>query len=177
MIEGNPPPTHQNLSRCQFRFTQFRALPSWFQQQKYLSDSILRPPTTQKFGSAFPTQNRLQIHPSQKLFFPPPQKKIRLQKPLPGIKHTEVLMAVMDNQTPSGVLEVIKMAKLQKMINTISIKPQGASRDWTFLFDKKIWNKVFFVWEKLLFVSQNSGFYQKKLMGWWRWNRGVSFLF
>lgn len=51
-------------------------------------------------------------------------------------------MAVMDNQTPSGVLEVIKMAKLQKMINTISIKPQGASRD-IFVW-QKLWELFFF---------------------------------
>lgn len=132
MIEGNPPPTHQNLSRCQFRFTQFRALPSRFQQQKYLSDSTLRPPTTQKIGSAFPTKNRLQKPPKKK--FPSPKKRSDSKNPspvdpppkkktFPPLKHTEVLMAVMDNQTPSGVLEVIKMAKLQKMISTISIKP------------------------------------------------------
>ena len=34
-----------------------------------------------------------------------------------------VLMAVMDSHTPSGVFEVMKMARLQKMIITISTNP------------------------------------------------------
>lgn len=36
-----------------------------------------------------------------------------------------VLMAVMDSHTPSGVFEVMKMARLQKMISTISTNPDG----------------------------------------------------
>lgn len=39
----------------------------------------------------------------------------------------KLLMAVMDSHTPSGVLEVMKMAKLHMIISTISSKP-GAAR-------------------------------------------------
>jgi len=57
-------------------------------------------------------------------------------------------MAVMDSHTPSGVFEVMKMARLQKMIITISTNPDMKKMGNPWEIPWKIHGHVPFFWDR-----------------------------